>query len=49
MVNFAELKKMSGKSSLDKLTAELSKLNGGSGCGDNKKDERLWYPNVDKA
>jgi hypothetical protein len=40
---------MSGKSSLDKLTAELSKLNGGSGGGDNKKDERLWYPNVDKA
>jgi len=38
---------MSGKSSLDKLTSELTKLAGGQ--TDNKKDDRFWYPNVDKA
>jgi len=46
MVDFSQLKKMSGKSSLDKLTSELSKLNEKS---DSKKDDRFWYPNVDKA
>jgi hypothetical protein len=48
MVDFSQLKKMSGKSSLDKLTSELNKLSGG-GQSDNKKDDRFWYPNVDKA
>lgn len=48
MVDFSQLKKMSGKSSLDKLTSELNKLAGG-GQTDNKKDDRFWYPNVDKA
>ena len=46
MVDFSQLKKMSGKSSLDKLTSELSKLNEKS---ESKKDDRFWYPNVDKA
>jgi len=48
MVDFSQLKKMSGKSSLDKLTSELNKLSG-AGQTDNKKDDRFWYPNVDKA
>lgn len=48
MVDFSQLKKSSGKSSLDKLTSELNKLTGG-GQTDNKKDDRFWYPNVDKA
>ena len=48
MVDFSQLKKMSGKSSLDKLTSELNKISG-SGQTDNKKDDRFWYPNVDKA
>jgi hypothetical protein len=47
MVDFSKLKAMSGKKSLESLTAELSKLAGNQ--FDNSKDDRLWYPNVDKA
>jgi hypothetical protein len=47
MVDFAKLKANSGKKSLESLTAELSKLNGNQ--FDNSKDDRFWYPNVDKA
>jgi hypothetical protein len=47
MVDFSQLKKSSGKSSLEKLTAELSKLSDKQ--GESKKDDRFWYPNVDKA
>jgi len=47
MVDFAKLKANSGKKSLESLTAELSKLTGNQ--FDNSKDDRLWYPNVDKA
>ena len=47
MVDFSKLKAMSGKKSLESLTAELSKLNGNQ--FDNSKDDRFWYPNVDKA
>jgi len=48
MVDFSKLKAMSGKQSLDKLSSELSKINGG-GQGSSDKDDRFWYPNVDKA
>jgi hypothetical protein len=46
-MDFSQLKKNSGKNSLEKLTQELAKLNtqGESGKG----DDRFWYPNVDKA
>ena len=47
MVDFSKLKAMSGKKSLESLTAELTKLSGNQ--FDNSKDDRLWYPNVDKA
>jgi hypothetical protein len=47
MVDFSKLKAMSGKKSLETLTAELSKLNGNQ--FDKSKDDRFWYPNVDKA
>jgi hypothetical protein len=47
MVDFAKLKANSGKKSLESLTAELTKISGGQ--FDNSKDDRLWYPNVDKA
>jgi hypothetical protein len=47
MVDFAKLKANSGKKSLETLTAELSKISGGQ--FDNSKDDRQWYPNVDKA
>ena len=47
-MDFSQLKSTSGKSSLEKLTAELTKLSTG-GKSDNRKDERMWYPNVDKA
>jgi hypothetical protein len=46
MVDFSKLKANSGKSSLEKLTQELNKLNSNQ---DSKKDNRLWYPEVDKA
>jgi hypothetical protein len=45
-MDFSKLKQMSGKKSLESLTAELSKLNTNQ---DSKKDDRFWYPNVDKA
>ena len=47
MVDFAKLKAQSGKQSLEKLTQELSKVSGNQ--QDNSKDDRFWYPNVDKA
>lgn len=47
MVDFAKLKSQSGKQSLEKLTQELSKVSGNQ--QDNSKDDRFWYPNVDKA
>jgi hypothetical protein len=47
MVDFAKLKANSGKKSLEKLTAELGKIN--SGQTDKSNDDRYWYPNVDKA
>ena len=47
MVDFAKLKANSGKKSLESLTAELTKISGGQ--FDNSKDDRQWYPNVDKA
>lgn len=47
MVDFAKLKANSGKKSLETLTAELTKISGGQ--FDNSKDDRQWYPNVDKA
>jgi len=48
MVDFSQLKRNSGKSSLESLSAQLSKLNGNQ-QGDKKSDDRFWYPNVDKA
>jgi hypothetical protein len=45
-MDFTELKAMSGKKSLESLTAELSKLNTNQ---ESKSDDRFWYPNVDKA
>jgi len=45
MNSFSALKS-SSKSSLEKLTQELSKLNSGT---ESSKDTRFWYPNVDKA
>jgi len=45
-MDFSALKKTAGKSSLEKLTQELQKLNAQS---DSKSDNRFWYPNVDKA
>jgi hypothetical protein len=38
---------MSGKKSLESLTAELTKLSGNQ--FDKSKDDRFWYPAVDKA
>ena len=45
-MDFSALKKTAGKSSLEKLTQELQKLNSQS---ESKSDNRFWYPNVDKA
>ena len=45
-MDFSQLKKNSGKTSLEKLTSELQKV---SGNQDNNTDNRFWYPNVDKA
>jgi len=47
-MDFKKLKSQSGKSSLDKLTAELNKISGGQ-QSDSSADDRFWYPNVDKA
>jgi len=48
MVDFAKLKSMSGKKSIESLSASLSKL---SGNQENKggKDDRFWTATVDKA
>jgi hypothetical protein len=47
-VDFAKLKKASGKASLESLTQELSKIT--SPQNDSKKgDDRFWQPTVDKA
>ena len=46
MVDFSKLKAMSGKKSLEQLTAELNKFNTNQ---DKSSDDRFWYPNVDKA
>jgi hypothetical protein len=47
MVDFSKLKSMSGKKSLEALTAELSKVNG---TGESKNsDDRFWTATVDKA
>ena len=46
-MDFSKLKAMSGKSSLDKLSSELTKIS--SGGETISKDDRFWYPNVDKA
>jgi len=48
MSDFAKLRANSGKKSFDKLTAELNKINGNQQA-DSYKDDRFWYPNVDKA
>jgi hypothetical protein len=45
-MDFAKLKAQRGGQSLEKLTAELAKLNQQNDGG---KDTRFWYPNVDKA
>ncbi len=45
MVDFSKLKSQSGKNALEKLTQELSKMNQQY----DSKDDRFWYPNVDKA
>ena len=47
MVDFSKLKQMSGSASLSKLTSEVNKINGGG--EQSGKDDRFWYPNVDKA
>ena len=46
-MDFSALKNRSGKSSLEKLTQELSKLNTQSESKGG--DDRFWYPAVDKA
>jgi hypothetical protein len=46
-MDFSQLKRNSGKNSLEKLTAELAKLN--TQGESSKGDDRFWYPNVDKA
>jgi len=47
MVNFQTLKKNS--SNLDALAAKIAKINKPQGEDYDKKDERFWYPEVDKA
>ena len=47
MVDFAKLKAMSGKKSLEALNAELQKLNAPQ--EKNSSDNRFWTPAVDKA
>ena len=47
MVDFSKLKQMSGKKSLEALTAEISKIS--SNQESNKSDERFWSPVVDKV
>jgi hypothetical protein len=47
MVEFSKLKQMRGNKSLEALTAELNKFN--TNQTESKKDDRFWYPAVDKA
>jgi hypothetical protein len=47
MVDFAKMKKMSGRNSLEQLAGELTKFN--TNQTESKKDDRFWYPAVDKA
>lgn len=47
-MDFAKLKSMSGKKSLEALTAELNKISG-SDAGKKGADDRFWQPTVDKA
>jgi hypothetical protein len=47
MVDFSKLKSMSGKKSLEALTAELSKVNGNAES--KSSDDRFWTATVDKA
>jgi hypothetical protein len=44
-MDFSKLKKSSGLSSIEKLNQEIAKYDNNSGA----KDERFWYPAVDKA
>jgi hypothetical protein len=46
MLDFKKLKANSGKASLEKLNTELQKL---SSKQQGQKDDRFWYPAVDKA
>lgn len=48
MTSFSQLKKNSGKNSLEQLTQELTKLSSNQ-AQDSKSDDRVWYPSVDKA
>jgi len=48
MTSFLQLKKNSGKGSLETLTAELTKLSGKQ-TQESRTDDRIWYPSVDKA
>jgi hypothetical protein len=48
MTDFAKLKAMRGAKSLEALTSELSKFNTNQQSS-GKNDDRMWYPNVDKA
>lgn len=44
-MDFSKLKSMSGKSSIEKLNAEVAKYNQSF----QSEDDRFWYPDVDKA
>jgi hypothetical protein len=46
-MDFSQLKKQSGKSSLEKIASDLSKMN--SNQQERKSDDRFWSPTVDKA
>lgn len=46
MVDFKKLKAMSGKNGIEKLQAEVAKLEAKQEYGN---DDRFWYPAVDKA
>lgn len=47
MSNFAQMKRMAGRNSLEALTNELNKFT--SNTTENTKDDRFWQPGVDKA
>lgn len=48
MTSFAQMKKLAGRGSLETLTAEINKFNSTTD-NSNRKDDRFWYPSVDKA